>query len=162
MSQKAHNALKWLIERQGIAIDGKVFLVWGTQELDLPDPLGDAFTLYQEEDELTGGDNTHKEFANRIRRAIGGYRYDSDYKSDVIIMVLDAATPGRMSIVYYRDLNKELFLDRLQHWHETCSWLHRYRKTKITSLLRLSVPRLHGILPSRPTVRGQATRSSRI
>ncbi|BCG56848.1 type I-C CRISPR-associated protein Cas8c/Csd1 [Paenibacillus sp. URB8-2] len=130
VSQKAHNALKWLIERQGIAIDGKVFLVWGTQELDLPDPLGDAFTLYQEEDELTGGDNTHKEFANRIRRAIGGYRYDSDYKSDVIIMVLDAATPGRMSIVYYRDLNKELFLDRLQHWHETCSWLHRYRKNK--------------------------------
>ncbi|MNK73428.1 CRISPR-associated protein [compost metagenome] len=130
VSQKAHNALKWLIERQGFTVDGRVFLVWGTEQLDLPDPLQDTFTLYHDNEDLTSGDLTHKEFANRIKRAIGGYRYDGDYKSEVIIMILDAATPGRMSIVYYRDLNKELFLDRLQHWHESCAWLHRYRKNE--------------------------------
>ncbi|QQE75939.1 type I-C CRISPR-associated protein Cas8c/Csd1 [Brevibacillus composti] len=127
VSQKAHNALKWLIDRQGFIVDGKVFLVWGPDRLEVPDPFGDTFSLYQDEEEASG-DLAHKEYANQIRRAIGGYRFDGDYKAKVIIMVLDAATPGRMSIVYYRDLNKELFLDRLQQWHETCLWLHRYRK----------------------------------
>ena len=133
VSQKAHNALKWLIERQGIPMDSKVFLVWGLDQLDIPAPFADSFTLYNndeegEEEASLMGDSTHKEFANQIRRAIGGYRYDGDYKSEVIIMMLDAATPGRMSIVYYRDLNKELFLNRLENWHLSCSWLHKYRK----------------------------------
>lgn len=129
VSQKAHNALKWLIDKQSFTIDGKVFLVWGTENLNVPDPFADSFTLYDHEDETQGiGDSTHKEFAKRIRLAINGYRYDGDYKSEVIVMVLDAATPGRMSIVYYRDMNKELFLNRLQYWHESCFWLHRYRK----------------------------------
>ncbi|WP_433945554.1 type I-C CRISPR-associated protein Cas8c/Csd1 [Paenibacillus sp. SN-8-1] len=128
VSQKAHNALKWLVERQGFTVDGRVFLVWGTGRLDLPDPFHDTFALYQDEEDHAAGDLTHKEFAGRIRRAINGYRYDGDYQSEVIIMILDAATPGRMSIVYFRDLNKELFLNRLQNWHESCSWLHRYRK----------------------------------
>ena len=33
VSQKAHNALKWLINRQGKIIDQRVFLVWGNEEL---------------------------------------------------------------------------------------------------------------------------------
>ncbi|WP_223066867.1 type I-C CRISPR-associated protein Cas8c/Csd1 [Paenibacillus caui] len=132
VSQKGHNALKWLIDRQGFTIDGKVFLVWGTESLDLPDPFGDTFTLYRDEDEAeqVSGDATHREYAGQIRRAFGGYRYDDDYRSDVIIMVLDAATPGRLSIMYYLELNKQLFLDRLQNWHETCCWQHRYRKNE--------------------------------
>lgn len=128
VSQKAHNALKWLIERQGFAIDGKTFVVWGTEQLDVPDPLADSFLFYQEEEETTIGDSTQQEYARQIRKGINGYRFENDYKANVVIMVLDAATPGRMSIVYYRDMNKELFLNRVQYWHETCLWLHRYRK----------------------------------
>lgn len=131
VSQKAHNALKWLIERQGsVAIDGKVFLVWGTKQLDLPGPFWDSFDLYKDNDidEEVIGDRTHQEFALQIRKALNGYRYDSDYRSRVIVMVLDAATPGRMSIVYYRELERDPFLDRLQRWHESCCWLHRYRR----------------------------------
>lgn len=133
VSQKAHNALKWLIERQGsVSIDGKVFLVWGTEQIDVPDLFLDSYDLYQgggSGNEAVAGDNdsTHQAFARQVRRALNGYRYDSDYHSRVIVMALDAATPGRMSIVYYRDLQRDPFLDRLQHWHETCCWLHRYR-----------------------------------
>lgn len=130
VSQKAHNALKWLIERQGMTVDGRTFVVWGTEQLEMPDLFGDTFSLYQEEDQTTAGDLTHKEFAGQIRRAIGGYRYNGDYKAKakIIIMVLDAATPGRMSIVYYRDMEQEVFLDRLQDWHETCCWQQRHRR----------------------------------
>ncbi|MFP4974214.1 type I-C CRISPR-associated protein Cas8c/Csd1 [Paenibacillus sp. CN-4] len=130
VSQKGHNALKWLIERQGITIDGKVFLVWGSSQLDIPVPYEDTFSLYDEteSDIAAMSDSTHKQFALQIRRALGGYRYDGDYQSKVTIMSLDAATPGRMSIVYYRDLDQKVYLDRLETWHNTCCWLHRYRK----------------------------------
>jgi CRISPR-associated protein Csd1 len=130
VSQKAHNALKWLIDRQGFMLDGKVFLVWGTGQLDMPDPLGDSLSLVLEEapEPAAIGDSTHKEYAKQIRLALNGYRYRGEYKANVVVMVLDAATPGRLSIVYYRDMNKELYLDRIQAWHEDCSWLHRYRK----------------------------------
>ncbi|MFB5760378.1 type I-C CRISPR-associated protein Cas8c/Csd1 [Paenibacillus medicaginis] len=126
VSQKAHNALKWLIEKQGVQKDGRVFLVWGTEQLEVPDPHEDVFTLFPEpEEEEAGGDSTHKEYANQIRKGINGHRYESDYKSNVIIMVLDAATPGRMSIVYYNEMKRGAFLDNLQYWHETCFWEHR-------------------------------------
>jgi CRISPR-associated protein Csd1 len=129
VSQKAHNALKWLIAKQGNTIDGKVFLVWGTQEQELPDPYADSNGIYgiYGEPESISGDLTHKEFANQIKLAFAGYKHDLDYESHVTIMIMDAATPGRMSIVYYRDLNKEVFLDRLQQWHLSCYWLHRYK-----------------------------------
>lgn len=126
-SQKAHNALKWLIAKQGYSIDGKTFLVWGTEDTSLPDLFGDSFSLYGESEEVYG-DITHQEFAKQIKLAIGGYRHDLNYHSNVMIMILDAATTGRLSIVYYRDLDKEYFLNRLQQWHESCYWVHRYKK----------------------------------
>lgn len=130
VSQKAHNALKWLISKQGYYVDGKVFLVWGTQELEVPDLLEDTYSLYGNIDTNEPGDSTHKEFANHIRKMITGYKQDLEYHSNVIIMVLDAATPGRLSVVYYRDVNKEFFLKQLQNWHQSCSWLHRYKKSR--------------------------------
>jgi len=134
-SQKAHNALKWLIERQGINMGGRVFLVWGTDKPEVPNIHGSSRELLlevddEEEDQQDLGDTTHQEFANRIRKALNGYRYNEKYQANVIILVLDAATTGRMAIVYYREMDKELFLDRLQHWHESCAWQHLYYDSK--------------------------------
>lgn len=131
VSQKAHNALKWLVEKQGLIIDGKVFLVWGTDNRELPDPHADtaSLSLIFDEDELSGtGDRAHQAYAEQVRRAIAGYRHDFDYKTDVNIMILDAATPGRMAIVYYREIEKELFLNRIEAWHQSCYWLHSYKR----------------------------------
>jgi CRISPR-associated protein Csd1 len=131
-SHKAHNALKWLIERQGVNMGGRVFVVWGTDDPDAPAPHAASFSLYDEdvEEAPESGDPTRREFAERIRKALSGYRSRLMYNENVIIMVLDAATTGRMSVVYYRDMDKELFLDRLEEWHLTCYWLHRYAKNK--------------------------------
>lgn len=129
VSQKAHNALKWLIAKQGFSIDGKVFLVWGTDSLAVPDPYDDLFDdIYGDSENRISGDATHQEFANQVKRALAGYKHDLEYKSKVVMLILDAATPGRMSVVYYRDIQKELFLNRLEDWHKSCFWLHRYKK----------------------------------
>lgn len=133
-SNQAHNALKWLIERQGFNLGGRMFVVWATDDPDIVSPLESSFSLYAEdeleEEEVERGDTTHREFAERIRKSMNGYRSDLKYDSQVIIMVLDAATTGRMSVVYYRDMDKEMFLDRLEEWHLTCFWRHHYGRTK--------------------------------
>ncbi|WP_054956307.1 type I-C CRISPR-associated protein Cas8c/Csd1 [Paenibacillus dakarensis] len=135
VSQKAHNALKWLINRQGKTIDQRVFLVWGNDALDIPDPTEDTFAL---DPDLTLNvpvkSNTNDTFANEFDKALDGYKNKLTsksgdvFKSEVNIMVLDSATTGRMAVLYYRNLNKELYLEKLIKWHKTCAWLHKYRK----------------------------------
>jgi CRISPR-associated protein Csd1 len=132
VSQKAHNALKWLINRQGKTIDNRVFLVWGNDDLDVPDVTEDSFDLLSiglstnEKNEKIF--YTGQDFANEVSKAIDGYRNNLSTKSNVNIIILDSATTGRLAVLYFRNLHKEQYLDRLAKWHSTCVWLHRYRK----------------------------------
>ncbi|WP_135557313.1 type I-C CRISPR-associated protein Cas8c/Csd1 [Paenibacillus cymbidii] len=137
VSQKAHNALKWLINRQGKIIDQRVFLVWGNKQPDIPGVMDDFFTLALESSQESANTSqvfTKHEFAAEVNKALGGYRNQLadpkyvDREYNVNIMVLDSATTGRMAVLYYRNLDKHLYLDKLVEWHTTCMWLHRYRK----------------------------------
>lgn len=132
VSQKAHNALKWLINRQGKTIDNRVFLVWGNDGLDLPDPAEDSFDIFSIKQPSTEKSRkiayTGQVFANEVAKAIDGYKNNLTTKSNVNILILDSATTGRLAVLYYRNMNKELYLERLAKWHSTCVWLHRYRK----------------------------------
>ncbi|MGG5251940.1 type I-C CRISPR-associated protein Cas8c/Csd1 [Neobacillus sp. SM06] len=129
VSQKAHNALKWLINRQGKTIDQRVFLVWGNDDLNIPDVTEDTFAIdpvpIEKHERIS---YTNQEFAREIAKALDGYKNDLSTKSVVNILILDSATTGRMAVLYYRNMYKELYLDRLKSWHSTCAWLHRYRK----------------------------------
>lgn len=126
-SQKAHNALRWLIDKQGYKNGDQVIIAWGTKNQDIPEVLEDT------QDSIFGKEETHivsteKQFAKRLNRSIAGYGCDLDTKAEVIIMGLDAATTGRLSITYYRELNGYDFLKRIENWHRTCIWQHTYKK----------------------------------
>lgn len=131
VSQKAHNALKWLIHRQGKVIDQRVFLVWSNRDLDIPGLTEDSFAIVPTSIPLNARvPFTNQEFAIEFSRALDGYRSRLSRLSDeeVNILILDSATTGRMAVLYYRNLNKEIYLERLVQWHSNCVWLHRYRK----------------------------------
>lgn len=129
VSQKAHNALKWLIHRQGKTIDERVFLVWSNDNSPVPNPDDDAVDMMRHSNrELERDPETGQLFAKEVTKAIGGYRSDLKYQPEVNILVLDSATTGRMAVLYYRNLNKELYLDRLEEWHKFCAWEHRYKR----------------------------------
>ncbi|MGC4379163.1 type I-C CRISPR-associated protein Cas8c/Csd1 [Fictibacillus sp. Mic-4] len=131
VSQKAHNALKWLINRQGKIVDQRVFLVWANDDLDIPDPMVDTFAIDPASVLMKERKSyTNQVFANEVAKAIDGYKNNLTNKSDVTILVLDSATTGRLAVLYYRSIDKELYLDRLKKWHKTCVWLHRYRKNE--------------------------------
>ncbi|MGH4118786.1 type I-C CRISPR-associated protein Cas8c/Csd1 [Clostridium sp.] len=125
-SQKAHNALRWLIDKQGYKNGDQVIVAWGTNNQELPEIFEDTYdSMFEEEEILTI--STEKEFAKRLNKAIAGYGSDIDTKAEIIIMGLDAATVGRLSITYYRELNGVDFLNRIENWNKTCIWKHSYK-----------------------------------
>lgn len=125
-TQKAHNALRWLIEKQGYKNGGQVIVAWGTKNQNIPELLEDTQDCIFGKEEISTI-STEKEFAQRLNKAIAGYGCDLGTRAEIIIMGLDAATTGRLSITYYRELNGTDFLDRIENWHRTCCWRHTYK-----------------------------------
>lgn len=135
VSQKGHNALKWLIGKQAFILDGRVFLTWGRKETDVPNPeessadFLDFDAIFAEDEEaavLLNPDTTHQQFSELFKKALNGYSVKLAYHEPIYIMILDAATPGRMGILYYRSIEKEQYFARIEEWHQTCFWRHTY------------------------------------
>ncbi|MGM0126154.1 CRISPR-associated protein cas8c/csd1, subtype I-c/dvulg [Enterococcus sp. AZ194] len=147
VSQKAHNALKWLISRQGFTNSGRVFLVWSKEGVTVPAPEESSYNLTFEEDEeesIVHYDTTAQKFAENFQKAMLGYKKNLDYESRIQLMVLDSATKGRMGILYYQVLPQQLYFDRLENWHKTCYWQHTFTKDKKTVTF-FGAPRLKDI-----------------
>lgn len=141
VSQKAHNALKWLIEKQGWVYDGKAILAWGAENQKLPPILEDTVGLLEIlTNEEEKHDLTDENFAKRLNSAIAGYRCDLKHSSDVMIMALDGATTGRLSITFYRELKGDQFLERIESWHKKCCWKHHYRTSDKNRIFFIGAP----------------------
>ena len=122
-SQKAHNALSWLVANQGFKMGGRTYVSWNPKGKKIPKASG----LFDSFDDITDiTTNTMPEYKDKVRDIIKGYRKNLDAHDDVVIMALDAATTGRLSISYYNELRSSDFIDRIQLWHETCCWFFRW------------------------------------
>ncbi|AEY65500.1 CRISPR-associated protein Cas8c/Csd1, subtype I-C/DVULG [Clostridium sp. BNL1100] len=133
VSQKAHNALRWLIDIQGYRFgnpkDGEeVIVAWGTNNQKVPPLLEDTDDIFGEEGDSLTIVSTQKEYARRLNKAISGYGCELDTNADIVIMGLNSATTGRLSITYFRELKGPDFLNRIEKWHNTCSWRHSYKR----------------------------------
>ncbi|WES35717.1 type I-C CRISPR-associated protein Cas8c/Csd1 [Ruminiclostridium papyrosolvens DSM 2782] len=133
VSQKAHNAIRWLIDIQGYRFgnpkDGEeVIVAWGTNKQKVPPLLVDTDDIFGEEEDSLPIVSTHKEYAQRLNKAIAGYGCEIDSNTDIVIIGLNSATTGRLSITYYKELNGLDFLNRIEKWHNTCSWRHSYKR----------------------------------
>ncbi|WP_165445337.1 type I-C CRISPR-associated protein Cas8c/Csd1 [Bacilliculturomica massiliensis] len=130
MSEKAHNALRWLIDKQGKTIDKQCFLAWGTKNEALPPVAGDTVDLVKLYEQREADEDLHgftnEAFSKRFNKALNGYRANLDTKAEVIFMGLQAATKGRLSISFYREFSGNEFLDRVEQWHKICAWNHSY------------------------------------
>lgn len=164
-SQKAHNALRWLLKKQGYLEDGNAVVVWklpqekkeeteALAQLKVPDIFGDslqAFTIQFDEEDENEGDKTEEKsleeihmgerYAMRLKQAMQGYARDIKPDDKVIMIVLDAATTGRLSINYYHEFAGNDFVDRVIEWHEQCTWQRWVRpKNSKKNILVKSAP----------------------
>ncbi len=129
VSQKAHSALRWLANIQGYTNGSQVIIAWGTKNQAIPQPLDDTVDALFD-DEVTEVVYTEKEYAMRLNKAISGYSCDLDTQAEIAVIGLDAATTGRLSITYYRELNGSDFLARIKKWHSSCVWQHSYKRVR--------------------------------
>lgn len=127
-SQKAHNALRWLIQKQGYKRDDSAIIAWAVNGARIPDPLENTNEMFYEE--IGEEVDTAASYALRLNRAISGYSSDLNTATKIVVMSFDAATTGRLSITYYKEINGSEFLDRILNWHLHCSWKHQYSKNK--------------------------------
>jgi CRISPR-associated protein Csd1 len=138
VSQKAHNALRWLIGRQG-RIDGtQAIVAWSVDGKLQDDPFGDSRSLLFSDEELETiaqmpkdspapeGAFLAQDFAYRLKKKIGGYKADLGDRSGISVIALDSATPGRMSVNYYRELISSEFIERIEAWHRECCWFQNF------------------------------------
>lgn len=121
-SQKAHNALKWLISTQGTIQGGRAFVCWNPQGHIVPKPTHPLGFQFEEEEVLP----EYQSYRNDLRRKISGYQDGWQPEDQVIIATFDAATTGRLAITYYNEMLGSDFLDRLAYWDETCCWNDYY------------------------------------
>lgn len=140
ITQKAHNALRWLISRQGYRNGDQVYIAWAISGEDIPEPLSSSwdmfgdnlFSVEQSEQEVKNhidhGVDLGESFAQNLNKYIAGYRASLKVNEQIMIMGLDSATPGRMGVIYYREFMVNEFLDRLHAWHSQFSWPQRFTK----------------------------------
>jgi len=138
-TQKAHSALHWLIKRQGYRNGTQAFVAWAVAGKAIPDPFKDSLDIQLgiESDVTPEAEQTQpiigdvgQTFARRLNKAIAGYSAKLDPSDDIVVMGVDSATPGRMAIIYYRELKGSEFLERIEAWHGTCAWPQNFGKDK--------------------------------
>lgn len=125
-TQKAHAALTWLAKIQGVTVgnqDKRTYVCWNPR--GKPVPFADELFGY-DDDEDAGITRplTEPEYADRLEKALKGYNNTLDDNDDIVIIALDAATTGRLSVTYYNELKASCFLNRFKDWSATCRWYY--------------------------------------
>lgn len=119
-SQKAHNALKWIIANQGRYCAGRNFVCWNPQGKEIPKVMSIMRPRKKEvKDEACYTPSDYKEYLNKI---LNGWKTDLPIDAKAVVAVFDAATTGRLSLAYYSEMQAADFLERLKYWDETCCW----------------------------------------
>jgi len=138
-SQKAHQFLRYLINDRGYYCGEQVILSFaiGTMEKLLPPPIEDKsiWEFVQDSSGKTESDiqidlraETGFDYADALRKSLGGFGHGKALKQHVktAVIALDAATTGRLSITFYRELDRSEYLERVADWHSTCKWNQKF------------------------------------
>lgn len=141
-SVRAHNALIWLIARQGMRKYGMTWVVWNTSGAVMKVPI-DTMNGFMggeedEEDEETASNpviNTFASYAREVNSAARGYGgklqdYNQERTNCAVILGLEAVTNGRMSVTYYQECSGNEYTERLEDWYKDCCWWRYSLKKK--------------------------------
>ena len=133
-SQKAHQFLRYLIASHGIPCGGQVIVPFanrtGAKSLP-PPPVSDDDEDWDQEEIITTADvmtklgaNTGLDYAKSLGKALAGFKPDRlvEAHAPTAIAIFESATPGRLSVTYYRELARDEYLENVRRWHESCKW----------------------------------------
>lgn len=128
-SQKAHNALRWLIQEQGVVCGGRAFLCWNPRGKTIQPvtlPFRPAKVIWQPED-----------YQKALKQTLNSKKQDFTIADGVVVAIFDAATTGRLAVTYYNEFQALDFLQRLHDWDDTCCWPNRWFGIQSPSLRQI-------------------------
>lgn len=137
-SQKIFNALRWLIEKQGCSFGSLTFVVWASALQNIPD-ITDKFI----DDDIPEDDRfsdqseiptTAPMYMSLLKKCILGYKEKLELHTKVMLLGIDAATTGRLSLSFYSELDGSEFLENVEKWHKQTVW-YRYSSAKKQQIL---------------------------
>ncbi len=126
-SQKAHNALKWLVANDGVFQGGRTFLCWNPRGQAIPRATNPLIKRTEVKYEPS-------QYREQLKNVLLSYRAQLPQGNEVVIAAFDAATTGRLAVTYYNELQASDFLDRLAYWDDTCCWYDNRWGTSSPSL----------------------------
>ena len=139
VTQKAHSALRWLIDDRGFKNDSQVIVAWAINTAKIP-PLcvssDELFADAPEDDELSEVSFNNIEdlgasYAKKLNKKLAGYKAELKDRDDIVVMSLDSATPGRMAITYYQEIKGSDFLARVENYHKKYAWRQYFGKERV-------------------------------
>lgn len=120
-SQKAHNALKWVVSNDGFRCGDRMFVCWNPKGKKTKNPFASLFPDFSEAEE----NPTPTNYREILAKTVLGYKNNFKPEDETVTAVFEAASKGRLSVCYYSEMKAEDFLERLRFWDETTAWLHR-------------------------------------
>lgn len=140
--QKIHNALKWIIDKQGYSLDEFTMVTWESSQRKMPDWNDDAEEIvskYYDEFFVDGWDDEETEVydsnyitARQFNVALKGYMRHVNNTSRMIFVSVNAATTGRLALTEYKTLDSSRYLDNIAKWHKEGEWRHVKDNGKVT------------------------------
>lgn len=138
VTQKAHSALRWLISRQGWYDGDLVILAWSPGLLNVPSPCGNVQEWqHYAPDQPTPNDQVtqlvkqfKKELSGGGKERLQTSLNENDIDNRVLVLSLNSASPGRMSLSSFQEFSVSDYLNNLLAWHSRASWKQHLPKDK--------------------------------
>lgn len=130
VSIKAHNALTWLIKRQGFRSENQFFVAWEPECKEFPSVYPLHPEVVVEDGDFDMGDSgtvmtdVGQTFALKLNKYIAGYTTKLEGSEGIYVIGLDSLSPnkGRISVIYWREVGASDFLERVRNWHSRSAW----------------------------------------
>ena len=121
-SQKAHNALKWIVSNDGFSFGSRLIVCWNPKGKKTLNPTVSLFPKFSG----AGENPTPTNYRDILAKTVLGYKKELDLTDETVTAIFDASMPnsGRLAVCYYSEMAAYDFLERLRFWDETAAWLH--------------------------------------
>lgn len=139
-SQKINSTLRWLVNNHGTLTGNQAIVVWAIKRpeekpvlnpqsgsFDFDDflsPIADESKALH--DDISDALNaTNVQYAKIFSRVLRGYEGAEDLKKHndpMVVVILDAATTGRLGVTFYCELQKDEYIKRILQWHVDAAW----------------------------------------
>lgn len=120
VSQKAHNALRWVVANQGKYYGGRLFLCWNPQGIPVQNP---ASAFLPSTEVCVDPSDYQDKLENTLLSGKKAARLTgTGTEATAVYAVFDAATTGRLAVTDYHEFLLSEYLQRLYQWDSLCCW----------------------------------------